>query len=100
MTAKMTKQMLTLGKEWKKDEMHRIYISDLSKLYGLKCDRHKTGNIKSAKLNGEKISNTKATKLEIALNSAKFWYDVKSGEFLSKGLSDEQFAKIKSNVTK
>ena len=91
-------QILKIGKEWIKDDMHRIYINDLAGLYGLETARHKTGNIKSARLNGEKISNTKATKLEIELNSAKLWYDVKSGEYSSNGLSDEQYTAIKVQI--
>lgn len=87
-----------IGSEWIENDMHRIYINNLSQFYGLDVVEHKTGNIKQAKLDGEKISNNKATKLRIELNSAKLWYDLKSNQFESKYLSDEQFSKIIVNI--
>jgi len=97
---KIEEKLLQIGNEWKKGTMHRIYFSNLPKLYGLNIQRHKTGNIKSATLNEEKISNNKATKLEIALNSGKMWYNVNTGKINSKDLSEKQQEIIISNIKK
>lgn len=88
----------SLGSEWEKGEMHRIYINDLHELYGLDLNYFGTGNISSAKLDGEKISNTKARKITTDLDFAKYWYDVKTGEFHSKGLSDNAKERIENGI--
>lgn len=56
-------QMIALGgKPWQpKQGPERVYINDWQELAGLEIERYKTGNIKSAYLNGEKISNTRAS---------------------------------------
>lgn len=69
------------GKEWKAGQKHRIYFHDLAMLFGLYCSMYKTGNISSATLNGEKISNSKATKLLYALRLSKVWFDVNTNAF-------------------
>ncbi len=40
----------------------RYYLSDWMTLAGFQVDRYNTGNVRAASLNGEPISNTKATK--------------------------------------
>lgn len=65
------------GKEWIKDEFHRIYFNNLEKLYGLDCQYYKTGNIARASLNGEPISNSEARRILGCLCDLKVWFDVK-----------------------
>jgi len=66
-TEKTTAEKLEeLGVEaWERGDMKRYYINDdvLEAVFGLRIDRYKTGNICSASLNGEGISNGKAYKL-------------------------------------
>lgn len=80
------------GKEWIKGEYHRIYVpnSVLHDLYGLKVSYYKTGNISSAFVDGEKISNTKAYKLRFG----DVWYNVQTGKFETKGMSPEVKNKV------
>lgn len=53
------------GKEWQKAGKHRVYLSSaqISDAIGLSVSRYNTGNISSARLKGEKISNTQAEKI-------------------------------------
>lgn len=54
------------GKLWEKGGRSRIYIngdSAIESVFGLSLKRYGTGNILSAELNGEKISNSKARKI-------------------------------------
>lgn len=79
-------ELLKIGNEWRAGAHHRVYFNDLCGLYGLETSHYGTGNIKSASLNGERISNSKARKLASMLNIGKVWFDVASGEFHSSGL--------------
>lgn len=72
------------GSEWKAYGKHRIYFDTeiQCELLGLEIQRYKTGNISSATLNGEDISNTQG-KLD------KFWYNIKTRHFgWSRYMSD------------
>lgn len=90
MNAIYTTDQLTAagGKLWETEKFHRVYFNDLASLYGLQISHYNTGNICSAKLDGQKISNTKARKLCLVLSDAKFFYDL-----------DEQGFRIKSRYT-
>ena len=46
---------------WEKYNKRRLYL-DFAKIVNLEVDRYNTGNISSAYLEGEKISNSKAYK--------------------------------------
>ena len=78
------------GKEWRKDDLHRVYFNDLPELLGLETFHYNTGNISSTRLNGERISNCRAGELMTSLMSAKFWYDVKAGHFESKRITSNR----------
>lgn len=78
----------SIGKEWIKEDMHRIYINNLEKIYGLETTSYKTGNISSATLNGEKISNSRARQLTCDLSCAKIYYDVKTEKFETQHIND------------
>lgn len=76
------KLILAGGNEWKKDGKHRIYFNDLNDLIGLEVYYYKSGNVSSAKLNGESISNSEARRIMSALGGS-FYYDVTLGEWES-----------------
>lgn len=89
------------GSVWIKDAMHRVYfnVRELLEFAGLELDYYKTGNIKSAKLDGSDISNGKAAKIRSELAMSKFWFDVKENKFKSNSfMSDAMFDKIASNI--
>jgi hypothetical protein len=89
---------LLVGSEWRKNGMHRIYINNLTHLFGLELDHYKTGNIAAASLRGQRISNTQAAKIEGRLCTAKVWYDVATGKFHGQNLSADDFACIVESV--
>ncbi len=63
MEEKIKKLINAGGREWKtEDGKHRIYFNSdvLAEMYGLSVEYYGTGNISSAKLDGEKISNSSA----------------------------------------
>lgn len=67
---------------WECGEMKRYYINDdqLEAVFGLSIDRYKSGNICSASLNGEGISNSKAYKLL----GRGIWYDATTDSWMQK----------------
>ena len=78
-------KLVNLGmKVWSKGDMERIYINSehLEAVFGLELVLYKTNNIRMAFLNGEKISNCKATKL---VRGKKIYFDVKLNEFVNAG---------------
>lgn len=80
-----------LGADWQKNELHRIYFNDLPGLYGLKCNHYNTGNISSAMLDGEDISNSEAKRIEGRLSMSKFWFDFADGHFHGKDIELDDF---------
>lgn len=82
------------GKEWQSNGYHRVYFNNLAELYGLECSYYKTGNISSATLNGESISNSQARKLSSGLAFGKVWFDLKDGEFHTKDLGPQTSEKL------
>lgn len=61
---------------WIKDDMDRIYLE--TKDLFTTIDFYKTGNVRYAELNGEKITNTKARSLALS----KLYVDAKTGELV------------------
>jgi hypothetical protein len=76
------------GRYWEKGEMHRVYFNSLSERIGLSLSFYKTGNISSASLNGDGISNSEARRILWSLENGKFWYDLDREMFMRKGLDD------------
>lgn len=66
------------GKEWIKGDHHRVYFNSADELIGLDVARYGTGNISSASLKGEPISNSKAK----LLANARVYYDVKAARWV------------------
>lgn len=76
------------GKLWEKGEMRRVYFDYgvILSHAGLDTGHYNTGNISSATLKGEKISNSEAKRIIGAFVSCKFWYDVNDGSFYHKDI--------------
>ena len=78
-------KLVNLGlKVWSKGDMERIYINHehLKVVFGLEICKYNTGNISSAYLNDERISNCKARKL---IFGKKIYFDVKLNQFVNAG---------------
>lgn len=67
------------GRLWERGSMRRVYFNDVGRFIGLDVTRYSTGNIQSATLNGEHISNTKARKMLDSLG--KVYFDLVKGEW-------------------
>lgn len=82
-----------IGNRWTK-KGDRLYLTDAFMLsaIGLEYECYKTGNICSATLNGEHISNSKATKIASFLRFAKIYVDLESGEIVNAGEYAEMIA--------
>lgn len=78
-----------IGNEWVKGDMHRIYFDNLAGRYGLKLWHYNTGNVSGAQFRGDDISNSQGKRIQERFWQAKLWYDVKGGEFQSRGMADE-----------
>lgn len=61
-------------RRWTKYGMDRLYVT--AKSIGLEVERYNTGNIRSAVMNGETISNSQAKKILADINGA--YVDVKT----------------------
>jgi len=86
MNAKLVQALEGIGgSRWQKNGNDRIYFNDLPEFYGLHTNHYNSGNVASATLNGETISNSKASKIIHDLSALKVWYDVTTDEFVFKG---------------
>jgi len=65
------------GRRWIKGGHDRIYFNNWPELIGLEINRYKTGNISSAFLDGELISNRQAGLLLNMIN--KVYWDTQAG---------------------
>ena len=80
MTQKMIEKLVAMGaSRWTKGTNDRLYIKNAAAaLIGFEFDSYKSsGMVSSAKINGEKISNTQAAKLIAVLDRA--YIDVTAG---------------------
>jgi hypothetical protein len=91
------------GNEWIKNEHHRVYFnSDIqAKLIGLTCSYYNTGNIRSASLNGDQISNSEAKRIlsSIGYGYGKLWYDVKTDSWGHRDIADSRAQEIIDAIT-
>jgi hypothetical protein len=73
--------------EWKAGDKHRFYFDEtlLGDLINFRVNRYNTGNISSATLNGEPVSNSKAK----GFLPFKFWFDVQAQKFFAQGGSPD-----------
>lgn len=100
------------GKEWKSacGSKHRIYFNNLEEIFNKKNDfeysTYKSGNVSSASLNFDKLANSRAQSLLMALNSGVLYYDLNDEKFYYsqlnnsavKNLGEELIQIIKSGV--
>lgn len=91
-------KLMTIGKLWEKNGMKRFYFNNLLDLYGLEITRYGTGKISSARLNGQKISNTQATKLINKMALGKFWYDCNAGEFKAQNIPEDMVSAMVAEI--
>jgi hypothetical protein len=68
------------GKLWERDDKKRVYFNDLAEYVGLEVNRYHTGNVSSAKLHGDRISNSQASRMLWAI-SGKLWWDAADERF-------------------
>ncbi len=66
------------GSRWVKNGMDRVYINDWARFIGLETSHYNTGNIASAKLDGERISNSEAGRLLGMVD--KVYFDAADGQ--------------------
>ncbi len=66
----------------------RIYINNLAELYGIEAHYYNTGNVSSATVNGEHISNGRATHILSDLSMAKMWFEPATKHLQSTGLAE------------
>jgi hypothetical protein len=59
------------GKRWTTGDHLRVYLNDWADMIDLDVNHYKTGNVQSATLAGDRISNTKAS----TLLQAKVWWE-------------------------
>ena len=71
---------------WTKYERDRLYIKKLADLIGLSYTKYNTGNISSAELNGETISNSECNRILAALDKA--YIDLKTNTVYIDGRDD------------
>ncbi|TDC02646.1 hypothetical protein E1091_00145 [Micromonospora fluostatini] len=81
MTIYTAEQVIEIGgREWEKKGKYRVYLNDdiWPDLIGLKVERYNTGNICAAWLDGDRISNSRANDILLAI--AKVYWDSADGQ--------------------
>lgn len=93
-TEKVEKVLLAVGNEWRSPDgtKHRIYFDPAVRLRmgGLQVWHYKTGNVQSARLDGERISNSQAAELEGEILDGKFWWDFSDHRFHRRNYGPEK----------
>lgn len=74
-------KLQTLGTLWEKNGKARIYFNNLPSMFGLETTHYGSGNLGSATIDGEKISNREASDLLSVFVESKLWYDLNDGQF-------------------
>lgn len=83
-----------IGSEWQKAGKHRIYFNGLSAWLGLEVSRYNTGNVSSARLNGDGISNCQAKRILSRMMDAKLYYDFETKRFHGQRIDNDDFQAI------
>jgi len=73
------------GRQWQKGDMNRMYFNAdvVYEAIGLEMTRYGTGNISSAMLRGEHISNAEAKRIIAGIPT--LYYDLTAGKLMRKG---------------
>ena len=87
LTQEQIEKLINAGaSRWTKYERDRLYIKKLADLIGLSYTKYNTGNISSAELNGETISNSECNRILAALDKA--YIDLKTNTVYIDGRED------------
>lgn len=88
------------GTLWEKSTLTHIYFPTkaLCDLYGLTCRTYASGRVCTASLHGEKITNSRATRIITMFQFGKFHYDCGSDEFTSRTMPKAIINKIKKLI--
>ena len=87
LTQEQIERLINAGaSRWTKYERDRLYIKRLADLIGLSYTKYNTGNISSAELNGETISNSECNRILAALDKA--FIDLKTNTVYIDGRDD------------
>lgn len=81
--------LIAMGaKRWEKAGYDRLYLNNAGlKLAGLEISRYKTGNVSLAKINGEKVSNAKGSRMASIVERA--FIDLTTGQLHCTQSTDE-----------
>ena len=93
MTANEIAQILTEqfgGNRWTKYDKDRVYFdaAAVTSQQGMSWNNYRSGNISSATLDGEKISNSEARRSLEGFMFVKLWCDLADGTFYRRGEID------------
>jgi len=79
------------GKHWENYGHNRVYFdgADIASRQGLEWGNYNSGNISSARLNGEKISNSECRRILNGLDIFKIWYDLNDNQFHTRPISNQ-----------
>ena len=87
LTQEQIEKLINAGaSRWTKYERDRLYIKKLADLIGLSYTRYNSGNVSSAELNGEAISNSECNRILAALDKA--YIDLKTNTVYIDGRDD------------
>lgn len=78
------------GKLWEKNGIRRVYFNALEELFGLTISRYSSGNISSATLDGDSISNSDAKAFVAITNTGKFYYDLNTLHLVAEHSDEPQ----------
>src|SRR5690625_5017988 len=83
------------GKVWERGDMKRVYFNyeELADFYGFKSNRF------GHTVDGEKVSNSRASALHRHFTEGKFWYDLTTGEFAFRDIKEEWAETIIERIT-
>lgn len=84
------------GRLWQSYGKNRIYFNGklIAERGGLEWSTYNTGNISSASVDGDRISNSECRRIFWALeNDVKIWYDLDAGGFQTKGETSNGYAR-------
>ena len=99
-TEQMIEKLVEVGgSEWQRGGKHRVYFNNLHEWYGLKLSFYNTGNLSSATLDGDHMSNTQASRLYGRLCAGRVWWDAADGKFYGR-IDDELFRPIVKAIKK
>jgi hypothetical protein len=97
-TTEQIEKIIRMGKRWQKGQMDRIYFEAgrLAGFYGLEWQSYDTGNIMSARLDGQCVSNSEARRILSKLGYSRLWFDLTDAKFHCQGeiASTGMFQKI------